>query len=183
MSLASRKIDDATAFDLEIRTPISATVTAGDAIAKRERQLATISQPMAVSYFQFGTQKIEFEYPDHGQGLPRWVTPVMESICSRWGVNHNWDSYGAQPTNIIYVSRLMRELFPLMQDNSPIPVITPLPDGGVQAEWYKVNETLEIVVSSEEAPHFNYFVENPTGPTEGRLDQNFSYIRQLIATF
>jgi len=127
----------------------SATTQWADVFARRERRAAAISIPeprrLAVRFSVDG-EPVEFTYTSFDVGLPSWATPVLQSLAERWGAHPGWDSYQAKPTNPQLVAKLLNIFSDLMQEGSATPRITPLADGGVQAEWHHQGKDLEIVV-------------------------------------
>ena len=98
-------------------------------------------------------------------------------------MEQGWDNYQAKPTDTQLASRLLGYLFTLMQRNSTPPVITPLADGGVQAEWQRNNQVLEIVVTADEPA--TYYYSNPAAheEEEQQLEHGLMRVRDLISHF
>jgi hypothetical protein len=132
---------------------------------------------------QFGDRRIFIKYRDDGRGLPEWAAPTLRSLSERWGMEPGWDTYNAEPTDARLAGKLFGYLLTLMHGHSTPPVITPLSDGGLQAEWHHNNQHLEIVVSADDAPA--YFYSNPANhqEEEHELEQSFSRVRDLISRF
>jgi hypothetical protein len=168
--------------DRQVFTNSAATQWA-DVFARRERRATAISIPeprrLAVRFSVDG-EPIEFTYTSFDVGLPSWATPVLESLAERWGAQAGWDSYQAKPTNTALVVRLLNILSDLMQDEFLAPLITPLADGGVQAEWHNQGVDLEIVVSAEDNPTFYYFNRVSREEEEGELEPNYAHVQDLI---
>jgi hypothetical protein len=161
----------------------SPTTQRADVFARRERRAAIIEIPeprrLAVRFSVDG-EPIEFTYTSFGVGLPRWATPVLQSLAERWGAHAGWDSYQAKPTNTALVVRLLNILSDLMQDEFLAPLITPLADGGVQAEWHHLGKDLEIVVPADDDPTYYYFNRATNEEEEGDLDANYAHVQDLI---
>lgn len=178
MTYSNRRLDDSSVFAQQMQKDVfnAATISA-DVLS---RQSATRSGT-AVAHFQFGDKKLTLSYPDCGVGMPKWLPAVVESLLGRWGTEAGWDGYSAKPTNQNYVDLLLTNLFPLMQHNSLPPIIMPLADGGVQAEWHKNGVDLEIEFSASRTPTY-YFYNAETGKEEeGRFDHHFAHIREIIS--
>jgi hypothetical protein len=109
-----------------------------DVFASRERRsAAAISEPRPHRVkleIAVGGEAIEITY--FGSTLPTWAEPLLRSLPERWGATPGWDGYRAMPTNLQLVVRLLNILSSVMRDSVPPPEVTPLADGGVQAEWH-----------------------------------------------
>jgi hypothetical protein len=125
-------------------------------------------------------EPIEFTYMSFDVGLPNWATPVLQSLAERWGAHAGWDSYQAKPTDRQLVVKLLNILSDLMQEGSATPHITPLADGGVQAEWHHQGKDLEIVVPADDDPTYYYFDHATNEEEEGDLDPNYAHVQDLI---
>ena len=94
-----------------------------------------------------------------------------------------WDSYDAKATDRENVVRLLNYLSALMQDTSTPPVVTPLSDGGVQAEWHRQNKDLEIVVPADHPARYYYYNAATEEEEEEDLDSNHARVQDLIRQF
>ncbi len=161
----------------------SATTQWADVLARRELRATAASAPeprrLPVTIWVDG-EPIEFTYVSFGLGLPKWAESVFHSLGERWGARPQWDSYRAQPTNRRFVAKLLNILSDLMQDDAPPPQITPLTDGGVQAEWHHEGQDLEIVVPADEEPTYYYFHQQTGAEEAGDLDPNYAHVQALI---
>ena len=99
------------------------------------------------------------EYPE----LPDWVNPVINQIRELVVLRPNWDSYGAIP--IWSIQEALRVLATVMDDETEIPWIVPLPSGGVQLEWERPPGGIEIVIDLSGS-------SASIGETESALDQD-----------
>jgi len=140
--------------------------------------VTSADQPNRIT-FSFGNRKLDL------YGIPQpfdpWVEPVMESLCKRWGEEKGWDSYGAEPTSEECVKVLLTNLFPLMQRDSLPPIIIPLADGGVQAEWHYKEQALELAFPAGDVPATYFYSNDITGLEEEDLFKgNFGHVRSLI---
>lgn len=157
-----------------------------DAFGRHERIPSTLTAgraiPLTTIEFKVGQRTIRYSYLG-GHRLPEWVKPVFEYLVSRWGVEAGWDGYRAVPTNSGLVAELLNCLQVAMPDHAKEPIVTPLADGGVQAEWHSGDTSLEIVVQADEPPRF-YFCDSATASDrEGPFDSSVETIRSLIAKF
>jgi hypothetical protein len=141
----------------------------------------SIPEPPRVAVrFSVDGAPIEFTYTSFNTGLPDWAPPVFRSLAERWGAQPGWDGYQATPTNPHLVANLLNILSDLMQEGFATPYITPLADGGVQAEWHRPGEDLEIVVPADSEPRFYYFHHAANEEEEGDLDPNYAHVQDLI---
>ena len=162
----------------------SATTQWTDVFARRERRATPIMVPTRLSVRLFVSGKtLEFVYTTFDGGLPKWAGSVLQSLAERWGALPGWDSYQATPTNPRLVAKLLNILSDLMQDDSGSPQITPLADGGVQAEWHHHGKDLEIVVPAEGEPTYYYFDDATSAEEENDLDPNYASVQGLIGRF
>jgi hypothetical protein len=156
-----------------------------EAFAPRERRVAAITVPES-RRFSIGLSiegvsgPIELTYTTSGRGLPPWVDAVLQSISLRWGVRKDWDGYRAEPTNPRLVVKLLNILSGLMQQNSSPPQITPLADGGAQAEWHCGKNDLEIVVPADEEPAYYYFNRASGEEEEDEIELRYAHVQDLI---
>jgi hypothetical protein len=70
-----------------------------------------------------------------------------------------------------------------MQDDSSAPLVTPLSDGGVQAEWHKHNEALEVVVPADEEVRYYYYNEDSAQEEEEAFEPHCARVHELISHF
>ena len=166
----------------------TATLQHADVLALPERQSTwfslTVPRPKRISVsLQIGDQTTVLTYPDFGAGLPAWADPVLRSLSQRWGVKPGWDTYDAKPTAMEHIVRLLNYLSALMQNTSTPPIVTPLSDGGVQAEWHRQNQDLEIVVPADEPSRYYYYNAATMEEEEEDLDSNHARVQELIGQF
>jgi hypothetical protein len=169
-------------------TSTAATIQHADVFARHERQFTGFSlsepKPRQITVFlQIDDETVALNYPDFGTGLPTWATPVLRSLSERWGVRPGWDGYDAKPTDLKHVVRLLNYLSAFMQDGATPPTITPLSDGGLQAEWHRQNRDLEIVVPADEPARYYYYNAATDEEEERDLESNSARVQELIEQF
>mgnify|MGYP003136760796 CR=1 FL=1 len=78
---------------------------------------------------------------------------ITERLRKIRKLKHDWDSYGADPIEwstiaraIDFFSRLIIQLDREKRNNSPVPFIAPLSDGGVQFEWRTLYKELTLII-------------------------------------
>ena len=126
-----------------------------------------------------GGKPIRFTYTAPDGRLPLWVRSVLQSLPARCGVRRGWDSYGAAPTDPTLVVQLLTILLSVMEDSSKPPQLTPLADGGMQAEWHGTSD-LEIVVPSKESPTYYFFDHTSNAEEEDIIRDHYDRVRQLV---
>lgn len=115
--------------------------------------------------------------------LPSWVLPVFQSLAERWGQTMGWDGYHAKPTNDRHVQTLLNCLSLVVPDKGAAPIVVPLADGGVQAEWHKSDSVLEVVVADDEPPRFFFYDADTQKEEAGAFTPSLAKVRQLIEQF
>jgi len=154
-----------------------------DVFGRRERRATAATEPRQRRLrveLAINDELIEFTFTGSGSSLPAWVDPVFSSLSDRWGASPRWDSYRAKPTDPTLAVKLLNILSGLMEDSFLFPQITPLADGGVQAEWHTDGRDLEIVVSRDEPPTY-YFFDRASGDEEDAVfEPGEARVRALI---
>jgi hypothetical protein len=103
--------------------------------------------------------------------LPAWVEPTIFAFIGIQNLGENWNSYGGKPINTDLIKQALSVLGSIMQANSPAPSVVPIGDGGLQIEWHRKQQDLEIVFPSDEVPQF-YYRNRATGAgQEGFLNE------------
>ncbi len=158
-----------------------------DVFARDERQSTAFylaaPRPISIVLHPPLGDPIVLTYLDFGTGRPAWADSVLRSLAERWGVKPGWDSYDAKATDREYVVRLLNYLSALMQDTSAPPIVTPLSDGGVQAEWHRQNKDLEVVVPADRPAWYYYYDAATEDEEEEDLGANHARVRDLIRQF
>jgi hypothetical protein len=153
--------------------------------SRRERRVAALTLPeqrritIALS-IEGAPEPIALTYTTPDPGLPQWAASVLQSLSIRWGARQGWDGYHAEPTNPQLVVKLLNILSDLMQQDYRPPQITPLADGGAQAEWHAGRQDLEIVVRADEEPAYYYFHQDSALEEEGDIEPKYAYVQDLI---
>jgi hypothetical protein len=84
------------------------------------------------------------------------VKPTLAAFLDLQNLSPNWDSYGAKTINQEMIRASLMILTQIMQADSPVPSIVPLSDGGIQIEWHRRQQDLEIVFSMDDQPQYFY---------------------------
>jgi hypothetical protein len=88
--------------------------------------------------------------------LPTWVGPTISAFMGVQSLPENWDSYGGKRVDSHVVAQSLSILGLIMDSASPAPSVVPLGDGGLQLEWHRNQQDLEIVFPSGDLPQFYY---------------------------
>lgn len=156
------------------RKPHTAETVSMDAFARRERVTSLVPHVMHISV---GSQEIKLTI----QGTtPLWFEPVITSMSKRWGFRPGWDSYDARPTDLEHAIKLLNYLSQILPNKAVAPIITPLADGGLQAEWHHGDKDIEIVVPFGEPARYYYFDATADVEEEDKLEENFKILRDHI---
>lgn len=94
--------------------------------------------------------------PSPTSALPDWVRPTLTAFVDIQNLTDNWNSYGGKVVNRDLINQSLVVLGSLMQQDSPAPSVVPLGDGGLQIEWHRRQQDLEIVFSADESAQFFY---------------------------
>lgn len=98
---------------------------------------------------------------------PKWFSVTLSSLARLLNLQDNWDSYGGRKPQLIAVIQGLKLLWQIMAINTPAPSVVPLSDGGIQFEWHRKNQDLEIAFLVGELPTFYYQHRERGGPEEG----------------
>ena len=91
----------------------------------------------------------------------------------------------AQPMDLslIHICDLMNQslsvLGSIMGATSPAPSVVPLGDGGLQLEWHRNQQDLEVVFAAEDAPRF-FYQNRATGVGQEGFASDFMNLVQLL---
>lgn len=91
---------------------------------------------------------------------PDWRQRAVAELAQLERLTPDWDGYGGLPVARVHANRALRFLRRFMTDQSPMPEIVPLADGGVQLEWRLPAGRVDFVTDSE-APHAVLLIERP----------------------
>jgi hypothetical protein len=88
--------------------------------------------------------------------IPGWVEPTISAFVGIQSLTENWDSYGGREINRDLISQSLSVLGLIMAEASPAPSVVPLGDGGLQLEWHRKQQDLEIAFPADDIPQFFY---------------------------
>jgi hypothetical protein len=88
--------------------------------------------------------------------LPSWLEPTIKGFSALLTLRENWDSYGGKKTSEDLIKQALAVLAQIMDFDSPVPAVVPLGGGGLQLEWHRKHQDLEIVFELGVAPSYCY---------------------------
>jgi hypothetical protein len=100
--------------------------------------------------------------------LPAWIEPTVTALLDLQALPENWDSYGAPSIKKSLIEKVLQTLTNVMDEKSPVPSVVPLNDGGIQLEWHRHRQDLEIAFPVDDAPQFFYCNRETGEEAEGR---------------
>jgi len=111
--------------------------------------------------------------------LPAWIEPTVSALVGIQSLSENWDSYGGKRISLDSINQSLFTLRQIMQTESPAPSVVPLGDGGIQVEWHRRQQDLEIVFSTDEAPQF-YYTNRLTGLEQQGFANEIENLTRLL---
>jgi len=111
--------------------------------------------------------------------LPKWVEPTISAFVAVQTLPDNWDSYGGKRVSIDLIIQSLSILERLMEETSPPPSVVPLGDGGLQLEWHRKQQDLEIVFPADNAPQYYYCNRANGSQKEGFANDVMSLVKLL----
>lgn len=143
--------------------PLSTVALTGNQVAPRWDNPRSSSAPLAELQEQsFRASKgavhvvVKNTITSSADSLPGWVEPTVEAFVGIQTLPENWNSYNGKVINRGLVDQSIDLLVSIMQQDSPAPSVVPLADGGLQIEWHRRQQDLEIMFSADESPQFFY---------------------------
>ncbi len=114
--------------------------------------------------------------------LPDWVPPTIEAFERIRSLSANWDSYGSKSIDGELIREALSTLGAVMQVDSPAPSVVPLSDGGLQIEWHRRQQDLEITFAIDETPQFFYRNRTAGISEEGPVRSKTSKLISLLGS-
>lgn len=111
--------------------------------------------------------------------LPTWVEPTISAFTKVQSLHENWDSYGGKKIGPDVVIQSLSILGLIMDSGSPAPSVVPLGDGGLQLEWHRRQQDLEITFAADDAPQF-YYRNRATGVEQPGFTSDVANLSQLL---
>ncbi len=121
--------------------------------------------------FVFPTREAAYRFVVRTNSLPSWVEPTISAYSGIQSLNDNWDSYGGKKISHDIIRLSLSILAQIMESASPAPSVVPLADGGLQLEWHRKQQDLEIVFPVDESAKFYYTNKARRSEDEGSIDE------------
>jgi hypothetical protein len=113
--------------------------------------------------------------------LPRWVCSVFPAMYEFLSLPKGWDTYNGQPLNLDTGMFALKILYDVMSPRTPVPMVAPTPDGGIQFEWHTRDIDLDFFVAAPYECELT-FRDRATGADESiELTTDFSELSRLIS--
>lgn len=144
---------------LALQGPVSTTALTGNQFASQWEYPAASSAAFTgprEQAFTWSAGASAYRVVFRSNALPAWVEPTISAFIAIQKLSDNWDSYGGKATNRDLIKQSLFILGLVMQSDSPAPSVVPMGDGGIQFEWHRRQQDLEIVFPADEAPRFYY---------------------------
>jgi hypothetical protein len=106
--------------------------------------------------FVFPSGESAYQFVVTASRLPSWIEKTISAYSGIQNLNENWDSYGGKKINHDLIRSSLSILAQVMEDSSPAPAVVPLGDGGLQLEWHRKQQDLEVVFPADDTPQFFY---------------------------
>ena len=110
-----------------------------------------------------------------------WVKPTLEALDSKLQLTPNWDSHGALPIDRRRVLDAIDVLFRTMSSDTEAPWVVPTTDGGIQLEWHREDEDLEVEIGGGEGASIYFHNARTEEEWEISLFENIPRLRALLA--
>jgi hypothetical protein len=165
-----------------LQGPASSAALTENRFASRwgyEASSAALTEPREEEFtISFGTSAYRVVLRD--VSLPAWVKPTIFAFIGIQTLGENWNSYGGKPINTDLIKQALSLLESIMQADSPAPSVVPIGDGGLQIEWHRKQQDLEIVFPSDEVPQF-YYKNRATGADQEGFLNELADLSRLLA--
>jgi hypothetical protein len=116
-------------------------------IPARREQRRLLTDPMVAKLSLRSSEiRVEVHRPE-----PVWLYPVLHRLQHLAKLDENWDSYGGLPPTDKSIFVTLAVLAHVLRYESGAPMIFPLAEGGVQVEWHRGGEELEIRAAADGA--------------------------------
>jgi len=110
---------------------------------------------------------------------PPWVEPTLSAFVRVQGLPNNWNSYGGKKVDRDLISQSLSVLEMIMQVTSPPPSVVPLGDGGIQLEWHRKQQDLEMSFPADDRPQY-FYRNNAAGVEKEGFASDITTLTQLL---
>ncbi len=114
----------------------------GASLARRPQRRLLTDPVVATLSLPQSEVVVEVSQPE-----PTWLYPTLDRLQHLSRLSDNWDSYGGRPLTDEAVFTSLSVIARLLSDESVPPAIVPTSEGGVQLEWHREGDELEIRVA------------------------------------
>jgi len=145
------------ALALPVFQPATA-LTRDDFETKWERRAsssAALTKPKEFA-FVVPSSGISYKVIVATEQVPSWVAPTISGFIRIHMLPDNWDSYSASRIDRDLIKQALLVIEQIMDFNSPPPSVVPLGSGGLQLEWHRKQQDLEISFTTEDPSGFFY---------------------------
>jgi hypothetical protein len=111
----------------------------------RREQRRLLTDPIVA---KLSLRSLEIRLEVH-QPEPRWFYAVLGRLQHLSKLGENWDSYGGEAPTDKSILAALAVVSNVLRYESVAPMIFPLSEGGVQVEWHRDGEELEIRASRD----------------------------------
>ena len=129
--------------------------------------------------FTFPSKASAYKVVLRNNVLPAWVKPTISAFIGIQGLSSNWDSYGGKAINHDLIQQSLLVLQLVMKADSPTPSVVPLADGGIQIEWHRKQQDLEIVFPADKVPQF-FYKNRATGAEQQGFANEIANLAHLL---
>lgn len=113
---------------------------------------------------------------------PGWLASTDDALRKLTQLSPGWDSYRARPTSTRAAAVARELLRRTMQDETPVPSIVPMSQGGIQLEWHLRGMNIEVTVPPTGSP-VEVWCEDLQSGEEGdfAIDGDIDSLREVLA--
>jgi hypothetical protein len=142
------------------------------------RTSAELTDPREKAW-EYSSEASSYKVIYRTPSLPNWVRPTISGFTEIQRLPENWDSYHGRVVSRDLIKQSLFVLSHVMKPDFPAPSVVPLGDGGLQIEWHRKQQDLEIVFAADDAPQFYYRNRTSGNEQEGSV-YNFTTLTQLL---
>jgi hypothetical protein len=96
---------------------------------------------------------------------PAWLDPTIRTMQQLAALPANWSSYGSRPIEFVAMIRAANVLAEVLEPDGLAPTMVPTLQGGVQLEWHRNGDDVEVEFSPDGAVSDVYVYDRRTDRT------------------